>query len=110
VFLKKEKMPPFDFSQYEERGREALSAFLKEKINSFKAEDLVEFNFKEQGVVVGGAHLSGKIDRIVSLSGDEVEVHDYKTGKPLVDWDESEPYKKMKAYEYERQLLFYKLL
>ncbi len=105
VFLKKEKMPPFDFMQYEERGKEAISAFLKEKKDSFKQSDLVEFNFKDQGVVVNGAHLSGKIDRIAAFSGDEAEVHDYKTGKPLDDFDGSE-----KSHDYERQLIFYKIL
>ena len=70
----------------------------------------LEFNFKEQGVIIDGAHLSGKIDRIIDLGMGQCKVLDYKTGKPLISWEESEPYKKKKAANYERQLLYYKLL
>ena len=111
LFLKKEKMPPFDFTQYEEKGKEALIAFLKEKMDSFKATDLVEFNFKEQGIFVSGAHLSGKIDRMVGTDSNIIEVHDYKTGKPPKnEWVGIDDKEKAKLYNYERQLIFYKIL
>jgi DNA helicase-2/ATP-dependent DNA helicase PcrA len=111
IFLKKERLAPVDFKQYSERGLEALEAFLDKKQNEFNQKDIVEFNFRDQGVVIDGAELNGKIDRIVILEDGELEVHDYKTGKPLEDWeDNTDPYKKTKSYEYERQLTFYKLL
>jgi hypothetical protein len=103
-------MAPADFSQHKERGLEALEKFLDAKSADFGQKDIVEFNFKDQGVVIDGAELSGKIDRIVDTGDNELEVHDYKTGKPLEDWESSEPFKKMKAYDYERQLIFYKIL
>jgi DNA helicase II / ATP-dependent DNA helicase PcrA len=71
---------------------------------------LVEFNFKEEGVMVAGAHLSGKIDRIIDLGIGQCEVLDYKTGKPLESWEEGDPYKKKKTLDYQRQLTYYKLL
>jgi DNA helicase-2/ATP-dependent DNA helicase PcrA len=111
IFLKKERLAPEDFKQYSERGLEALEAFLDKKQETFNQKDIVEFNFRDQGVVVDGAELNGKIDRIVILEDGELEVHDYKTGKPLEDWeDNTDSYKKTKSYEYERQLTFYKLL
>ena len=110
IFLRKERLSPIDFKQYSERGLEALELFIDEKKDTFNQQDIVEFNFKEQNVFVDGAELSGKIDRIVFTENNELEVHDYKTGKPLEDWQNSEPYKKVKAYEYERQLIFYKIL
>jgi DNA helicase-2/ATP-dependent DNA helicase PcrA len=110
IFLKKERMAPADFKQYSERGLEALEKFLDEKQNTFKQTDIIEFNFKEQGVVADNAELNGKIDRIVDIGDNEIEVHDYKTGKPLEDWENTDPYKKIKSYEYERQLIFYKIL
>ena len=111
IFLKKERLAPEDSKQYSERGLEALEAFLEKKQNEFNQKDIVEFNFRDQGVVIDGAELNGKIDRIVILEDGELEVHDYKTGKPLEDWeDNTDPYKKTKSYEYERQLTFYKLL
>ena len=109
-FLRKERMSPNDYKKYEERGVEAIEKFLKEKSGTFNQKDIVEFNFKDQNVVLNEANLSGKIDRIVDAGNNELEVHDYKTGKPLEDWDNSDPYKKVKAWEYERQLIFYKIL
>jgi len=110
IFLRKERMAPQDYKQYEERGIEALEKFLDKKSDTFNQKDIVEFNFKDQGVSLDGAVLNGKIDRIVDVGDNEFEVHDYKTGKPLEDWENSDSYKKMKAYEYERQLVFYKIL
>jgi DNA helicase-2/ATP-dependent DNA helicase PcrA len=109
-FLKKERMAPLDYKKYSERGNEALGKFLDKKANTFGQKDIVEFNFKDQGVNVDGAELNGKIDRIVDVGNNELEVHDYKTGSPLSDWENTDPYKKIKAYEYERQLVFYKIL
>ena len=110
-FLKKERLSPDDFKQYKERGLESLSAFLKEKKGEFTEKDIVEFNFREQGVEVAGANLTGKIDRIVDLGGGEFEVYDFKTGKaPKNDWTGKDDYEKTKLHEYERQLIFYKLL
>jgi DNA helicase II / ATP-dependent DNA helicase PcrA len=111
IFLKKERLAPIDFTQYLERGLESLEIFLPKKQLEFKQKDIVEFNFRDQGVILDGAELNGKIDRIVVLEDGNLEVHDYKTGKPLESWeDNTDPYKKTKAYEYERQLTFYKLL
>jgi DNA helicase-2/ATP-dependent DNA helicase PcrA len=110
-FLKKERLPLADFKELLERGEEALNAFWKERSKDFNTKDVIEFNFKDQGVVVSGASLSGKIDRIVNLGGGELEVHDYKTGKaPKNEWVGKEPYEKVKLHEYERQLVFYRLL
>ena len=110
-FLKKERLATADFEQYKERGSEALQVFLTKKQKEFNQKDIIEFNFKDQGVIVDEAELSGKIDRIVILENGQLEVHDYKTGKPLESWEENlDSYKKVKAYEYERQLIFYKIL
>ncbi|MEI8123813.1 MAG: ATP-dependent DNA helicase, partial [bacterium] len=110
-FLKRERLVPNDFEQYKERGIESLTAFLKEKKGEFNAKDIVEFNFKEQGVKVAGAELTGKIDRIIDFGGGQFEVYDFKTGKaPKNDWTGKDDYEKIKLYEYERQLIFYKLL
>ena len=109
--LKRERLAPEDFKQYKERGVEALTSFLKEKKGEFGPKDIVEFNFREQGVEVNGANLTGKIDRIVDLGSGEFEVYDFKTGKaPKNDWTGKDDYEKTKLHDYERQLLFYKLL
>ncbi len=110
VFLKKERLSLKDFEEYKERGIEALSVFLKNKKNVFTKNDIVEFNFRNQGVVVNESQLTGKIDRIVNIDQNTLEVHDYKTGKATEDWAGKDDYEKTKLYEYEKQLLFYKIL
>lgn len=109
-FLKKERISPDDYRNFKEKGLEDLAVFLKNKKDTLSTKDIVEFNFKDQGVVVGGAYLNGKIDRIVDLGANELEVRDYKTGKPKDEWQGIDDYEKTKLYQYERQLLFYKLL
>jgi DNA helicase-2/ATP-dependent DNA helicase PcrA len=109
-FLKKERISPDDYKNFKEKGTVDLSVFLKEKKGGLSVKDIVEFNFKDQGVLVGGAVLNGKIDRIVDIGSNEFEVRDYKTGKPKGDWQGKTDYEKTKLYQYERQLLFYKLL
>ena len=109
-FLKKERLAPMDYDLFYNRGIEALTKFWAEKQNTFTPKDVVEFNFKDQGVIVNGALLSGKIDRIVDMGAGKLEVHDYKTGKAKDEWEGRDDYEKTKLYEYERQLLYYKLL
>jgi DNA helicase-2/ATP-dependent DNA helicase PcrA len=110
VFLKKERLPKVDYDFYVGKGCSDLAVYYENRKETFGQKDLVEFNFKEQGVLVAGAHLSGKIDRIIDLGMGQCEVLDYKTGKPLESWEESEPYKKKKVQNYQRQLTYYKLL
>jgi DNA helicase-2/ATP-dependent DNA helicase PcrA len=109
-FLRKERLAPVDYDFYVGKGCSDLKVYFEAKKDTFKLKDLVEFNFKEQGVIIDGAHLSGKIDRIIDLGMGQCEVLDYKTGKPLETWTESDPYKKKKAQNYQRQLVYYKLL
>ena len=113
-YLSLERLSKSDARIYQERGIKALEAFYDEKKGEFAVEDKTEVNFKEQGVIVGDgdtpAHLTGKIDRIVIQPGGLMEVHDYKTGKAKSEWKPEGEYEKIKLYEYERQLIFYKIL
>ena len=110
TFLRKERLAPAEYDFYVGKGYSDLAVFFEQRKDTFKLKDLVEFNFKEQGVMIDGAHLSGKIDRIIDLGFGHCMVLDYKTGKPLESWTESDPYKKKKIQNYQRQLVYYKLL
>ena len=48
-------------------------------------KDIVEFNFKDQGVKISVAQLIRKIDKIVDCGNGFFEVYDFKTGKPPKD-------------------------
>ncbi len=110
-YLTLERTSRQDFKLYSEKGEKALRNFYVQKKNEFKATDKTEVNFKDQGVLVNSsAHLTGKIDRMIDLGGGALEVHDYKTGKPKLSWQGKDDYEKIRLYEYERQLLFYKIL
>jgi hypothetical protein len=62
-------------------------------------------------VIIGEAEITGKIDKMVyDEERKEISVYDYKTGKPLKDWDHGQDYEKIKSFKYQNQLVFYKLL
>jgi DNA helicase II / ATP-dependent DNA helicase PcrA len=117
-YLAHERLSKQDTAQYTERGVDALTKFYEAKQTEFSAEDKTEVNFKDQGVIIEGegslqgvtAHITGKIDRIVQIGGGRVMVCDFKTGKAKREWVSKNEFDKIKLYEYERQLLFYKLL
>ncbi len=108
--LKKEHLPRKDYTELVKKGTECLDTFLEKNAEDYSNKDLTEVNFADQNVIVEGAHLTGKIDRIVQIGGDKVIVHDYKTGDPLTSWDDKDGYKKNKIYDYKKQLVFYKIL
>lgn len=109
--LEKERLAPEDFAMYVKKGSDALAKFYASKKEQLQLTDLIEVNFKNQGVLVGDAHLTGKLDKMVFREGThEIEVHDFKTGNPADEWEGEGVYEKKKLYGYKRQLVFYKLL
>lgn len=92
------------------RGQEALEHYFKERGKHFSPQDMVERGFNNEGVVVNGAHLSGKIDLMHFTEAGQLEVRDFKTGKPAVSWQGKDEFEKVKLHKYRQQLLFYKLL
>ena len=108
--LRKERLGVREYSEQEQRGIESLTVFYKNKKDTFKAEHKIEVNFKAQGVVIEGAHLTGKIDKIEQLGDGQLRVHDFKTGSPVHDWKGTTDYEKVKLYKFKQQIIFYKLL
>ncbi len=99
-----------DLQRLTTRGKSTLSLYMANRKDEFIASDLVERGFNNEGVIVGQAHLSGKIDKIRFLSPNEVGVIDFKTGKPASSWQGRDEYEKIKLHLYRQQLMFYKLL
>ena len=104
-----ERLNEKDFIHMLKRGQGALELFYEAKKNGFSVSDIIEFDFKNQGVVVGDAHLTGKIDKIMVSDG-TITVSDFKTGRPMKTWEPNDPHDKIKAWKYRHQLAFYKLL
>ncbi len=108
--LKKERLGEKEYTLFSQRGLKNLELFYQAKKDTFSAKDKIEVNFKNQGVVIAEAHLTGKIDKIEDLGGGKMIVHDFKTGSALREWEGTGDYEKIKLHNYARQLVFYKLL
>ena len=108
--LKSERLNERDFNQRLSKGKSVLKNYFERNKDNFKQTDLVEVNFRNRGVVLGDALLTGKIDKIKEINSKEVLVSDLKTGAPLDNWQGRGEYEKIKAYKYKNQLGFYKLL
>jgi len=105
--LQASHLPAHEIDQLIERGIAALSAFMAERQHIFTPTDLAEQNFRSEGVFLGDAHLTGKIDRLeINPTDKTITVVDYKTGKPHARHDKSDK----KLHKYVQQLYCYKLL
>ena len=109
--LEAQHLPPDDFKLYLDKGTAALTAFLDAKSSDFRDTELAELDFAHQGVVVGGARLTGKLDVAdIDKHNKTIFVTDYKTGKPSHSWRGTSDYEKIKLHKYRQQLMFYQLL
>lgn len=90
-----------------DKGQVSLTNWLDSRSDSLKPNDVYEYNFRDEGVLIGKAHLGGKVDRLVIDERNRtIQVYDYKTGKPFDRWQGSET----KRHKFKQQLMFYKLL
>jgi hypothetical protein len=82
------------------------------KSDEIKKGYQVEVNFAKQSVMVDGALLTGKIDKVIEGEEQCWTVVDLKTGKGFSDWDESgqSVYDEIKLHHYRYQLMMYKIL
>ena len=109
--LRKQRLNKKDFKEMLERGIDDLSFYYKKKSGTLDYNDICEFDFSSQGVNLDGANITGKLDRIhLDEENKTIEVYDYKTGKAFEKWAISDASKKINSWEYQNQLVFYKLL
>ena len=79
---------PLQRQMYEKDGRDQLTALLRSELGRPRGEILeTERRFKVQ---IAGAQVSGRFDRLDRVDGGEVEVVDFKTGKPKTQEDADE--------------------
>ncbi len=107
--LSRKHLRKTNFIRLQKRGHDSLRLYLKKRAKNITPKDLIERGFNNDGVVIAGARLSGKIDKI-HFEDSGVSVIDFKTGKPSNNWLGKEEYEKLKLHKYRQQLLFYKLL
>lgn len=89
-----------------ERGIDNLKIFYENKKETFTADHVSEYSFRQEGVAVNSVPITGKIDKLVPVSEEKMSVHDFKTGSSFDKWTDYY----VKSLQYGRQLTFYKLL
>lgn len=88
------------------RGHAALTNYIKARREMLSQPAQTEVDFRNEGVLIGDAHLSGKIDRLeVDKANKRLKIVDFKTGSPHAKWDRT-----VKLLKYKQQLYFYKFL
>jgi DNA helicase-2/ATP-dependent DNA helicase PcrA len=104
--LAAKRLSPQHAAQYAERGTGALTAYLQQRSHTISPDNELEFNFRREGVFLGDAHLSGKIDKlIVDKENKTIQIVDFKTGKGASRW-----HRDIKLHRYRQQLYLYKAL
>jgi DNA helicase II / ATP-dependent DNA helicase PcrA len=106
-FAKRLELKPLTAEQLavqQARGENALEAFLVDATPRFAAGNIPEYNFRDEGVVLGdNVRMSGKIDLLeIDKANKRITVVDYKTGALGSN--------AAKRHRYELQLYCYKLL
>ncbi len=104
--LKQKKLSDNEYKRLAGRGSEALKKFIPWWWHNFTPQAQTEYSFRNEGVFIGDAHLSGNLDQIlVDADTKQVRVVDFKTGKTHNRW-----IKDIKTHKYKQQLIFYKIL
>jgi DNA helicase-2/ATP-dependent DNA helicase PcrA len=104
--LAAQKLNKHDTALFLERGNETLRAYLAQRSAGLGANVVAEYNFRHEGVFLGEAHLSGKIDKlIVDRAEKTIQIVDYKTGRGTPRWTRA-----VKLHKYQQQLYLYKAL
>ena len=100
--LDREPLSPKDYDESLLKGKKALPGYYDTYISSWRRTVLSEYAIN--GVLLDDIKLVGKLDKIEILdNGTDVNVVDYKTGKPKSE-------REIEAAGYRRQLAFYHLL
>jgi DNA helicase-2/ATP-dependent DNA helicase PcrA len=111
IYLQSEGLNKSDYEDAEKKGIKYLSEYYNQRHEIFSMDSIVERDFKAYNVHIGDAHITGKLDKMdIDYENRTILVTDYKTGKPLNAWKQSDATKKEKSWKYELQLIFYKLL
>lgn len=112
--LERQTLSDADKQYFKRRGQEALSAYFSKSGDLPTKNQVIDIDFRRQGVSLSHARLAGLIDRMdLDKESKTLTVIDYKTSSPIAKWQSAPKVperKKIQLYRYRNQLLFYKLL
>lgn len=108
--LSKGRLPAYEVKKQGSRGEGVVTRLHDMTQGMFMHDDRVEVDMKNEGVMIGEAHIIGKLD-LLRVRDKRYEVVDFKTGKAFPSWDEGKTDNdKIKLHKYRQQLIVYKLL
>ncbi len=108
--LNRGRLPRILHNKHSVRGEKVVARLYELTKNTFSPNDQTEVNMKEEGVMIGEAHIIGKLD-LLRINNNSYEVVDFKTAKAINGWDEAKTdADKIKLHKYRQQLIVYKLL
>ena len=89
-----------------EKAEDLFKYYIENYISDFKVGNLSEVPLSQDNIVINGAKLTGKIDKItIDQDSNTLNIYDYKTGKSYDKWS-----KEAKLHLNMNQLYFYKIL
>ena len=95
-----------DKKHLSEKAFDLFRYYLENFAEDIKPNDLSEVSLYQDNIVLRGAKLTGKIDKInIDKNNNKLIIFDYKTGKPYYKWS-----KEAKLHLNMNQLYFYKIL
>ena len=108
--LARGRLPLHEEEKQIARGEEVVTRLYEMTKGMFSKDDAVEVDMKNEGVLLGEAHIIGKLD-FLRVKDKQYEVIDFKTGKAFTSWDGGKTDNdKIKLHKYRQQLIVYKLL
>ena len=113
--LARGRLPSVEYKKQSKRGEDVLKAYHKARKQFFLPDDAIEVDMKEEGVTIGDALITGKLD-FLRVEGEAKEknyqVLDFKTGRSYKDWEQPKltDADKIKLHKYKQQLIYYKVL
>ena len=108
--LTRGRLPKHEFVKQRARGEVVLARLHEMTKGMFAHDDAIEVDMKHEGVMIGEAHIIGKLD-LLCIRDKSYQVVDFKTGKAFRNWDEGKTdVDKIKLHKYRQQLIVYKLL
>lgn len=106
--LDKEFLSEVDRKTLFEKGKKALLGYFENIIPTWGKD--IQSELKISGVkLIDNVMITGRLDMIEILSGNNVAVHDFKTGK-IKSRSQIDESNEKSEYHYLRQLIFYKIL
>ncbi len=99
---------PLEYEQYLAKGEALLTKLFKDNLLDLPKGALSEQKLRD--IFIGDARLGGNLDSIYIPDKSEIIITDYKTGKPLTNFETKDKTKTVKAWRHKTQLVFYSLL